>query len=60
MRAIQLGIAGFEEIRGPLEAGKVKKMDNLLEPPERTPAANMMSLAWRDPACMYDLQNDKI
>lgn len=41
MRKIQLAIASFEEIRRPLEAGKVKIMDYLLELLEGNPAAKL-------------------
>lgn len=45
MRKIQVAIPGFEEIRGPLEAGKIKKMDYFLELPEGNPAPKTLILA---------------
>ena len=45
MRKMQVAIAGFEEIKGPLEAGQIKKMDCFPELPEGNPAAKTMILA---------------
>lgn len=45
MRKIPLAVAGFEEIWGPIESVKVKKMHYLLELPEGIPAAKSLMLA---------------